>query len=199
MKSSKTTLIVTSMLLAAMTLPASAGVVYTQVNVSIPVNSYYNIDLNRDGIPELTLRSAFLQGLCQSGDEYVWFLEAIPGANANTAIMTTPSAGPALALALPAGVAVGPENNFYSGTATMAEVFWGACGAGNNGTWLNLPDRYLGLRFSDSQKGIHYGWVKVSTTAYVDEGGHLHATTFLSGFAYQAIAGEPILTGQISD
>lgn len=77
MKPSKASLILTAMLLAAMTRPASAGVVYTQVNVSIPFNGYHNIDLNRDGAVDFTLRSAFLQGLCQSGDEYLWLLDVI--------------------------------------------------------------------------------------------------------------------------
>lgn len=196
MKSPKTVLILTSMLLAA-TLQASAGVVYTQVNASIPLNSYYNVDLNRDGFLDLTFRSAFLQAYCESGDDYLWFLDVIP---ANTAgVMTTTSPGGALALALPAGVVVGPDDNFYSGTAIMAELFWGACTRGSEGQWLNVPDRYLGLRFSDSQKGTHYGWVKISSAAYVDESGHLQVSTFVSGFAYEAIAGQPILTGQISD
>jgi len=196
MKTSKTALVLTSMLLAA-TLQASAGVVYTQVNISIPLNSYYNVDLNGDGFLDFSLRSAFLQAYCESGDDYVWFLDVNPGSNAAVIAAITP--GLAVALALPAGVVVGPGNSFYSGTATMAELFWGACTSGSEGMWLNVPDRYLGLRFSDSQKGAHYGWAKISTAAYVDDSGHLHVSTFLSGFAYEAIAGQPILTGQISD
>jgi hypothetical protein len=197
MKSAKVNLILSSMLLAAMALPASAGVEYTQVNVSIPLNSYYNIGLNHDGSVQFTIRSAFLQSSCNTGDEYLWFLNVIPATGAAVVTARTPAFD--YALPLPGGVVVGPDANFSSGTATMAELFWGACGSGTEGTWLGLPDRYLGLRFTDAAKQIHYGWAKVSTAAYVDQSGVLHTLTFLAAFAYQTLPQQPILTGQTSD
>lgn len=39
-------------------LPAVAEIVYTPVQVSIPANGYYSLDLNHDGITDFTLRSA---------------------------------------------------------------------------------------------------------------------------------------------
>lgn len=193
MNSTRLRLVLGSMLLAAITIPASAGVVYTQVNVSIPINSYYNIDLNRDGQIDFTLRSAFLQTSCDAGDEYFWFLNVVPGTGAAVVTARTPALG--YASALPTGTVVGPDSNFSSRTATMAEMFWGACGSGTEGAWLGLPDRYLGLRVTDGDEQIHYGWAKISTAAYVDESGALHTSTFISGFAYQSLPHQPILTG----
>ena len=194
---SRISFVLVSMLLAAITIPASADVVYTQVNVSIPINGYYNLDLNRGGVVNFTLRSAFLQGYCQSGDEYLWGFDVIPGNEAG--VMTPPTPGVAYASALRRGVMVGPYDNFYSGTAIMGELFWGACSTGSEGYWLGLSDRYLGLYVVGPDTQIHYGWAKVSTAAYVDEDGHLHATAFLSGFAYETVPGQPILTGQMQD
>src|SRR5580698_11431007 len=66
---------------------AAAEVVYTRVNVSIPVGGTYNIDLDQDGITDFTLRSALLQDYCQFGDGYVWSLTVTP-ADGSAAITT---------------------------------------------------------------------------------------------------------------
>lgn len=113
--------------------------------------------------------------------------------------MTVRTPGAAYASALSSGAVIGPADTFYSGTATMAELFWGSCGAGSQGVWLGLADRYLGLRFISPDNSTHYGWAKISTVAYVDASGHLHGTAFVSGFAYESLANQPVLAGQTSD
>jgi len=56
-------------------------------------------------------------------------------------------------------------------------------------------DRYLGLQFQAADGTNHYAWAKLSTAAYVDQDGHLHASTLLTGFAYQASPGVGIAAG----
>ena len=174
-----------------------AEVVYTQVNVSIPVGGYYNIVLNQNGLTAFTLHSKFIQGYCQSGDEYSWTLSVIP-ANGNAVVIDTGHTGSDYASALLSGVAVNSGQSFYPGEALMADLYWGTCGTGTLGEWLNLPARYLGFQFQRSDGQTHYGWAEVSTSAYVDQHGHLQANTFVFGFAYETSPGREILTGQTS-
>jgi len=77
----------------------------------------------------------------------------------------------------------------------MADLNWGACGIGMLGEWLNLPNRYLGLQFQTADGTTHYAWAKLSSAAYVDQDEHLHASTLLTGFAYQVSPGEGIPAG----
>jgi hypothetical protein len=194
MKPSLLTLAAIVMLASALVLPANAQIVYTQVNVSIPVGESYNLDLNGDGVTDFTLKSKLLQGYCQSGDEYVWSLTVIP-AGANDVATATDQAGSGYASALQYGVSVNAGQNFYPSASVMADLNWGACGIGMLGEWLNLPNRYLGLQFQTADGTTHYAWAKLSSAAYVDQDEHLHASTLLTGFAYQVSPGEGIPAG----
>ena len=62
-------------LLGALQTPVAAQIVYTPVNVSIPVGGSYYLDVNHDGITDFTIRSQILQDECQFGDGYVWNLQ----------------------------------------------------------------------------------------------------------------------------
>jgi len=164
MKASLLTLTAIVMLATALVLPASAQIVYTQVNVSIPVGGSYNLDLNGDGVTDFTLKSKLLQGYCQWGDEYVWSLMLTPAAG-NDAVTAPDQAGSDYASALPYGALVNASQNFYPSASVMAELTWGACGIGTAGEWLNVPNRYLGLQFRAQDGTIHYAWAKLSTAA----------------------------------
>ena len=194
MKPTLLTLIAIVILASSLVLPAHAQIVYTQVNVSIPVGDAYNLDLNGDGVTDFTLKSKLLQGLCQWGDEYVWSLTVIPSGG-NYVVTASDQVGSGYASALTYGVAVNASQSFDPNASVMADLNWGACGIGMLGEWLNLPNRYLGLQFQASDGTIHYAWAKLSTAAYVDQDEHLHASTLLTGFAYQASPGVGIPAG----
>jgi hypothetical protein len=198
MKLSKLALLFVMALSTAFASHAAAEIVYTQVNTSLPINSYYNLDLNQDGIIDFTLRSSFREGLCQWGDQYSWALAVVP-ANDAWVVTSAGHIGPAYASALSAGVAVDNGQTYVGGFAVMADLYWGACGFGHDGPWLNAPDRYLGLQFRAADGRLHYGWAKVTTAAFVDQQGHLHAATMVFGFAYETIADQSIATGQTAD
>ena len=183
---------------AAFSLPTSAEVVYHSVVVSIPVSGYYNLALNHDGTTDFTLRSSLLQDYCQFGDGYVWSLTVTPATG--SAVETAAGRiGNNDALDLAQGMPVNSGQSFYPGTSIMAELSWGSCGVGTLGQWLNVPNRYLGLKFLGSDNQIHYGWANVSAVAYVDPYGHLQTNVILCGFAYETVPGQQILTGQTSD
>jgi hypothetical protein len=83
----------------------------------------------------------------------------------------------------------------------MTYFAFGACGNFVLGNWFNIPDRYLGLelRTPGGVMETHYGWAKVSATAYIDQQGNLQSSTFLSGFAYETVVGKSIVAGQTTD
>ncbi len=195
MKTIRFTLVALATLMTALVAGAGAQEIYNQVNVSIPVSGTYNIDLNGDGVADFTLTSKLLQAYCTSGDEFIWTLTVAP-AKKNAVVAPAQQTGPISASALLIGVPVNNTQSFASGGSLLAELYWGSCGIGTLGQWLNLPDRYLGLQFQDSFNNTHYGWAKVSTVAYVDQHGNLHASTLLSAYAYRAMPGEGIVTGE---
>jgi len=191
----KSALILSLLLLTALSIPAVAEVVYTPVNVSIPVNNYYAIDLNHDGVTDFILRSQLLQDYCQGGNGYAWNLGILP-ATGNAVV----DASGYYAAALLYGVRVDGSQSLVPGAALLSELEWGPCGRGFYGEWTNLPDRYLGLQFRlPGSDEVHYGWAKVSQVAYVDGHGHLHASAILMGFAYETDAGKAILAGQTAE
>lgn len=172
--------------------PAFAQIVYTPVNVAIPVGGSYQIDLNHDGVPDFTVRSQILQDYCQFGDGYAWNLSVTPAAGASVVI-----ADGYYAAALPAGVRVNSSLSFDPSSALMTTLAWGQCGVGLSGEWLNLPNRYLGLEVRlHGVNDVHYGWAKLTDVAYIDHNGHLQTSTIVQGFAYESSPGVAITTGE---
>jgi len=188
------TLAPTLMLASLLVLPANAQILYIQVNVSIPLDGSYDLDLNGDGVTDFTVKSKFLQGYCQGGDEDIWSLTVIPTAG-NDVVITEDQIGSSYAAALLYGVPVDAGQNFYPGVSLAASLYWGSCGIGVLGEWLNLPNRYLGLRFRASDGTVHYAWAKLSAVAYLDQHGDLHTSTLLMGYAYQVSPGVGISAG----
>jgi hypothetical protein len=191
------TLIAVCITAVALLMPAAAEIVYTQANISIALGDSYGLDLNHDGVADVTLRSSLLEDYCQSGDGYLWTLSA-NSANGNSVVTESGRFGAGYAAALHNGIPVNSHQSFYPGLSILAQLSWGFCGTGVMGEWLNLPDRYLGVQFRGAANDIHYGWAKLSTVAYVDQWGVLHASTMLTGFAYETVAGREILAGHTS-
>ena len=81
----------------------------------------------------------------------------------------------------------------------MVHFSWGYCGRVIDGDWFNVPNRYLGVRFQVRNHHVpetHYGWIKVSDVAYLDNHQNLQAATFVSGFAYETVPGQRIMAGE---
>lgn len=182
-------------ILLGLFVPATAEVVYTPANISIPVGGAYSFDLNYDGIADFTLRSHLLQSYCQFGDGYDWSLTIDPAAG-NAVVAESGSD----ASALLQGASIDSTQPFSPETARMTELDWGSCGRGSYGQWLNTSNRYLGLQLRlPGSVGVHYGWAKVAVVAYVDRYGHLQASTVLQAFAYETIVGREIFAGQMTE
>jgi hypothetical protein len=88
-------------------------------------------------VTDFTLKSHLLEDYCQFGDGYGWTLSLITSAGSAVMISTDDYAA-----ALTMGQPVDSSQNFYQGTSIMTRRFWGYCGTGILGEWLNLRDHY---------------------------------------------------------
>jgi hypothetical protein len=61
---------------------------------------------------------------------------------------------------------------------------------------LDVVNHYLGLNFQVNGQ-THYGWARLSVLLHCGRGGCSYVVT-LTGYAYETIAGNPILAGQTS-
>ena len=187
----RTFAIIAIALFVAFHAPAAAEVVYTPVNLSIPLSGFYRADLNHDGVPDFTVRSQIIQEWCVAGDGYSWNVSITP-ASGNAVVVSDGY----YAAAMPLGTLIGSGQNFYTSGAFITNLWWGYCGAGTAGDWMGRPERYVGIKFRVSgSNDDHYGWIKLANVGYIDRYEHLQSRTIVQGFAYETVAGAPIRAG----
>jgi hypothetical protein len=61
------------------------------------------------------------------------------------------------------------------------------------GPWKEAHNKYLGLKFEINGE-VHFGWARLSVTCFTPAA----ARVLLTGYAYETVANQPILTGKIS-
>ncbi len=176
----------------ALAQPAEGKIVYKKVHKQIVPNHTVPLDLNGDGKIDFNLHDKFS---CTSFCEYIdGSITVLPSRQTNEIVG---HAGRSFhsASALAAGVRVGPRSPFSSGKKVMA---FGGYDAGTQGPayclgpWVNVTDRYLGLKFSIAGK-IHYGWARLNETCSHTNGEN---TAVLSGYAYETVPNQAIVTGK---
>jgi len=180
--------------LSALAWPAEAEVVYTKVNVQIPANSSFNLDLNNDGVADFTISTSY------RSDHPGMFSESD---------VETPASGngadgspPARLIQGDEGAQIGPSQTFYGGTGTVASLVdqranGGQCVA--SGNWIrkgccnNCVGRsgYLGLMLQINGE-THYGWALLSVNL-------AGPVVTLNGYAYETTANMPIYAGQTTE
>jgi hypothetical protein len=159
--------------------PAEAEVVYTPANTSILVDGIVRVDLNHDGVTDLS------------------FIGYYYATRSNTLVLkrvTLSVSGEVRGSgsALPASVLVGSSQLFEEGRA-MAKwtTLWytgkNSFKQSTRGPWGNQTDRYLGVKFTIKGE-IHYGWVRLTVSR--GEG-------TMTGYAYETVPGAPIFAGRI--
>jgi len=60
----------------------------------------------------------------------------------------------------------------------------------SSGNWINVTNRYLGLKFLIKGK-VHYGWARLNVTVVQSK-----LTVILTGYAYETITGRSIIAGR---
>ena len=176
--------------LLALARPTEAKIIHTRVNVKIPANSRYHLDLTNDGPTDFTISTLYANG---------------PGPVFNESVDETPSSGNGAEGSPPAelieGDQIGPSQTFYGGTGTMARSAQSLMGSSLSGNWINkgccggsccdpsISSGYLGLSFQINGE-THYAWAHLIVT-----NGSSPAAT-LTGYAYESIANMPIDAGK---
>jgi hypothetical protein len=167
----------------ALAQPTAARIVYTPADVTI--KSRYILDLNHDGVAAFTLVNSAVN-TTSGGFNYFFVKPAIGNAvEGQTGKHRHP-----WALALKGGARVGYKQHFAQGRATMATSYGFWDGSGRGGYWLNVANRYLGLKFEIDGR-THYGWARLSVQA-----SGTSITSTLTGYAYETIPNEPIIAGK---
>jgi hypothetical protein len=165
----------------ALTQPTAARIVYTPVHHVVGKNGHYNIDLNHDKVADLTLVNTYS---CNT-DFCVDALSALPAAGNGIEGMPGFLSIP-YASALTRGAVIGPAQPFQGRLMASSES-----GQGTIGRWLNVNNRYLGLKFQIKGK-THFGWARLSVHAL--GGAFVRAT--LTGYAYETVANKRIIAGR---
>jgi hypothetical protein len=168
---------------------AEAKIVYTPVKLHLPCtsegsgNGLYKLDLNRDKVADFNL---YCHG--NSGDGGGVSIRAVNSRNKIWIASTSQRRG--WAAALPSGVAVKPDKNFQTGFHRMMRWETGGDTFSISGPWVDVKNRYLGLKFLIKGKP-HFGWARLHVWFRPN---FTHAT--LTGYAYETIPGKPIITGK---
>jgi hypothetical protein len=162
-------------------------IVYTPANVSLGGlgSTYFNIDLNHDGIPDFRLEMTNTRWVSSGGG----------GDGARGSFWELPYSGNgAMPRPLAKGALIGSSGGF-DGRDRLA---WGRSvnhsghgGYSTGGPWAKSdPDRYLGVRFLIDGE-THYGWVRMTVSA---EPSYVDAT--ITGYAYNTVANQPLKAGE---
>jgi len=169
---------------------AEAKIVYTKTHHVIGQNSIYPLDLNHDGTIDFLIQEWGRPGTSNG----LWVKEAF--GNAVEVPFQGRSPFVPRAAALHEGALIDTHDQFISTTGAYGEVMvWAGCATSCStyGQWVNVKNRYLGLRFQIGGK-THYGWARMS----VQLRKNFEITATLTGYAYETVPRKAIRAGQTS-
>lgn len=185
-----------------------ATIIYTDVNPdSVILKSFtdtFKLDLNSDGVNDFMFLRSYKEDRCGDGllGSFAWDnnLSVMP-ANGSHAIMTNRSNLPPT---LDSSTAISPDSSW----ATTSQVLlYGAANANGHcitslpkiqGYWLNVSDKYIGLKFNKGNN-TYYGWARFTSTYHVDSRGRnllVLGNFIIKDYAYNSTPNQPILAGQ---
>ena len=169
----------------ALSQPANAKVIYTAANVTIPVFTFVPLDLNHDGVNDLSFyRTSWIKG--ENIQVSALQTNAVAGYSTHWVGRTQ-----AVAFAFKHRVNIGPKLGFQGGKDI---VMWNSnvwtSGRSSIGQWKNVKNRYLGVRFKIKGR-THYGWARLNVAVNIDK----DITATLTGYAYETIPDKPIVAG----
>lgn len=170
--------------LLAVVQPSSAEIIYTSANQTIAKDDTFYLDLNHDKTIDLVIENRYNTFRNIFGSRYTTAaLDAIlPGTNQ----VVYNAYG---AVALKSGMGIGPRGAFKGGLELM--VLGDSQGSHASGSWVNVSNRYLGVKFNIRGE-THYGWVRLT----VQTQGGLTINATLTGYAYESLPNIPITAGK---
>ena len=172
--------------------PAQAKIVYTPTHKKLPLNQYFFLDLNHDGVNDFKFYvfTYFTSSgeICDGGVN----LSRLNSGNGAVGKWGAHFRGP-FASALKAGVRVGKTRYFPNHSREILGFGSGRYSGTTYGPWVNSGrpvDRYLGLKFEIKGK-THYGWARLNVQISM-----CSASATLIGYAYETVANKPTVTGK---
>lgn len=180
-----------SILALAQTAPAE--IVFTEMHKTILPNTSLAIDVNNDGITDLTIVNTVYSGSFTIHSHF-WKQRLIAVAASGNRVVNRGHAQTNSASAMYAGSVVGPGKAFNYGSNLMDLCNAGPSTVSSMGRWGAATNRYLGLAFQIDGE-THYGWARL--TVYLTFS-HCRAKAVLTGYAYESVAGRPIIAGKTS-
>lgn len=172
----------------ALAQPAEAKIIYTPSHVRIGLHGAhdYRLDLNHDGTTDFNLKIVTTTAMTFKG-----YALGVYGQKHNL-VESTRHGGAHWALALKRGQSVNCKPS-CSSIAWMAHIRYNNSGQASTYSWINVTNRYLGLKFTIKGKP-HYGWARLNVKVV----GHKLAAT-LTGYAYETVPNKPIVAGKTED
>jgi hypothetical protein len=171
---------------------AEAKIVYTKAHQVIGLRQHYNLDLNHDGNIDFVIKNSSA-GFSSGNRRFLYASGITTGTALNEAVGSVNKYG-FLAAALKPGARIGGVRKFWNQAKMVFNCSGTECGlesSRTSGNWVNVTNRYLGLRFVIKGK-VHYGWARLSVQ-------YVRFTTLsatLTGYAYETIPGKSIVAGQ---
>ncbi len=170
----------------ALTQPSEAKIVYTPAHHVITRGSHFALDLNHDGITDFYINhrsGCSSEGFCTAA-LYAW--GGVSGGNYVEGLRKVFNFAYALTRQQRVG-STKPFMGFAMYYRFGAQGTGGAC----SGSWADVKDRYLGLRFI--LKGeTHFGWARLNVACTQGS----NKIGLLTGYAYETLANKPIITGK---
>ena len=170
----------------ALTASSEGEIVYKQVHRVIGDGASFNLDLTGDKTVDLTIVNKHhlhctTDGFCSSTQ----FLN-VKMAGANQVVYNVYGA-----VAMKSGIQIGPKNVWRGGIQNMAVMLGGFGTSGVGGSWINVKNRYLGVKF-DVKGETHFGWARLSVQIQLPQ----TITATLTGYAYETIPNKALNAGQ---
>jgi len=169
---------------------SEAEIIYTPTHKVIGDDSTYRLDFASHGTTNLTIQNNYSRR-CTTQEGSCFFSQKLFATMTGRNQVVYNVFG---ASAMKPGMRIGPERAFQGGKEGMARLGSWSRTSTATGNWINVKNRYLGVRFSIKGK-IHYGWARLSVRVQLP----LAITATLTGYAYETIPNKPILAGQTNE
>jgi hypothetical protein len=173
---------------AGLAQPAQAKIVYTPAHIVIGNGGvhYFQLDINHDGVTDMSFFT-ILNG-CTSGC-FAELYAKFPGGNLVRGQKA--ELGVYYVSALRSGMKIGDAGmHTCRRSSSCAMAVSGTGFYGPFGRWLNVKNRYVGLKF-DIKGKFHFGWARLNVAVKPTR-----VRAVLTGYAYETVANKPIIAGK---
>jgi hypothetical protein len=185
----------TSAGLLALSNTANAAVVYTPTKITL-LNGQVNVDVDGDGVTDFTLVDQDKLLPLVSSNRML-------GVKGPTGAAVVKGNGGAAAMLMNSIISSGRSfQAIDKARGRMASVGYKCVGSSNSncvsfvaGPFKQVKNKYLGFKFTISGQ-THYGWARLNVDYTYQNGGNSIINVYLSGYAYESVAGGSIKAGQ---